>query len=57
MIIKLIIVTIIEKMIVIMTMITIIMMMICNGNSTELSAIWSEIRCMISKSNKCTGRI
>ena len=32
MIIKLIIVTIIEKMIVIMTMITIIMMMICNGN-------------------------
>ena len=32
MIIKLIIVTIIEKMIVIMTMITIIMMMICNGH-------------------------
>ena len=44
-------------MIVIMTMITIIMMMMCNGNWTELSAIWSEIRCMISKSNKCTARI
>ena len=54
---KLIIVTIIGKTIVIMTMITIIMMMICNGNWTELSAIWSEIRCMISKSNKYTARV
>ena len=35
----------------------ILLCMINNGNSTEWSAIWSEIICVISKSNERAARV